>query len=91
MNRQALNKLLPLGAHTQIQKLLKEQHGKEVSLRTIGRAFNPQYPLTPNVALIIKTAIQYRDDMLRRQRAEISEELQNELANAERELAKTGS
>ena len=78
INRVALNTLLPLGAHKQIQSRLDKKDIK-VTVRTIGRAFKEDYPITPKISAIIKEAVSYRDEILNRQKIEVSDQLAQEL------------
>ena len=79
VSRKALDNLLPIGAKSEIKKRL-DKKGIKVSLPTMTRAFDPDYPLTPKIERVIEEAIRYREECIQRSRISVMPQIAEELS-----------
>lgn len=83
VSRRAVAALLPHGGQRIIHKRLAKK-GLELSLPTIARAFNPDYPMNERYERVIAEAISYTEEVKTRRKLQVSDETY-------KELKKTGS
>lgn len=83
ISRRAVGDLLPYGGQRIIHKRLAEK-GIKISIPTINRAFNPEYPMNDRFESILTEAIKYTEEVKERRKITVSDETY-------RELKKTGS
>ncbi len=79
VSRRAVGDLLPYGGQRIVKKRLSKK-GINVSLPTITRAFNPEYPMNDNYEAILTEAIAYTEEVKKRRKIQVSEDTYQQLS-----------